>query len=53
MLAPHGPGSIKEQAVRDEIKKPEEIVESVETPSPEPPRVMSESDLEQMVGGVK
>jgi bacteriocin-like protein len=36
----------------DEIKKPEEIVESVKTASPEPPKVLSESDLKQVVGGL-
>ncbi len=35
----------------EEIKKPEEIVESVKTASPEPPKVLSESDLNQVVGG--
>ena len=40
----------KEMPMSDEIKKPEEITESVETSSPEAPKVLSESDLNQVVG---
>jgi hypothetical protein len=42
----------KEMPMSDEPKKkPEEIAESVETSSPEAPKVLSESDLGQVVGG--
>jgi hypothetical protein len=45
---------IKEPAMSDEPKKkPEEIVESVETSSPEPPKALSESDLKEVAGGAK
>ena len=42
MLAPHGPGSIKEQAMNDEIKKPEEVTDVP----------LSKSELDKVAGGV-